>query len=88
MSCFTTTIGKIGPQIAVFTHMRQAGGHEAALRILALVIRDTAAAEAYCAAHLGPPGYVRLLDMLLAPALGAAPLLPDACHLLHSAGAA
>jgi hypothetical protein len=60
----------------------QAGGHEAALRILALVQGDVAAAEAYCAAHLGPPGYAQLLALLLD-----ARLLPEACHLLRFAGA-
>lgn len=61
---------------------QQAGGHEAALRILALLVGDVAAAEAYCAAHLGPPGYAQLLALLLD-----ARLLPEACHLLRFAGA-
>lgn len=64
----------------------QAGGHQAALRILALVLGDIAAAEAYCREHLGPAGYRQLLGMLLAPGPGAPPMLPEACHLMVAAG--
>lgn len=64
----------------------QAGGHQAALRILALVLGDIVAAEAYCLEHLGPAGYRQLLGMLLAPGPGAPPMLPEACHLMATAG--
>lgn len=46
------------------------------------MLRDVAAAEAYCAVHLGPPGFRQLLAMLLEAAM-----LPEACHLLRVAGA-
>jgi len=72
--------------ISKITLYIQAGGHQAALRILALVLGDIAAAEAYCREHLGPAGYRQLLGMLLAPGPGAPPMLPEACHLLAAAG--
>lgn len=76
----------------------QAGSHQAALRILAVVVGDVAAAEAYARTHLGPPGHHQLLDMLLRPGAGEGegagegpgegrpPMLLQACHLMHAAG--
>jgi hypothetical protein len=59
----------------------------AALRVLALVVCDIRAAEAYCKAHTGQEGYMALLDMLINPGNGRPPLYDDACHLLAAQGA-
>ncbi|BDA48080.1 Transforming growth factor-beta receptor-associated protein [Coccomyxa sp. Obi] len=61
--------------------------HKAALRILALVLGDIRLAEAYCARWAGQQGYLALLDMLLHPGDGRAPLYAEACHLLAAQGA-
>ncbi len=60
--------------------------HAAALRILALVLGDIRLAEAYCARWAGQQGYLALLDMLLHPGDGRAPLYAEACHLLAAQG--
>lgn len=43
------------------------GDHLSALRLLALVLRDIAAAEAYAIAHLPPSEYATLLQLVGAP---------------------
>ncbi|KAK9806735.1 hypothetical protein WJX72_000925 [[Myrmecia] bisecta] len=63
------------------------GDHAAALRILALVIGDLAAAEAYCGQHGGQDSYLTLLDMLLQPGDLRPPMYVEACHLLAVQGA-
>ena len=45
------------------------------------------AAEAYCAKNAGQEGYLALLDMLLRPGNGHAPMYAEACHLLAAKGA-
>ena len=45
------------------------------------------AAEAYCAQNAGQEGYLALLDMLLRPGNGQAPMYAEACHLLAAKGA-
>lgn len=65
------------------------GDDTAALRILAIELQDMAAAEQYCAEQAGKGGqasYALLLEMLLRPGQGRAPLLPQACHLLAAQG--
>ena len=64
----------------------QVGNHEAGLRILALIMGDMHAAEAYCEQHAGQPGYLALLSMLLSPGDGRSPLYVDACRLLAAQG--
>jgi len=44
------------------------GDHDAALILLALYLRDVAAAEAYARTHLPPAQHSKLLDLLLNPA--------------------
>ena len=62
------------------------GDHVAALRVLALVLGDIRAAEAFCEQHTGQAGYLALLSLLLAPGEGRAPLYTEACHLLAAQG--
>ena len=62
------------------------GDHVAALRVLALVLGDIRAAEAFCEQHTGQAGYLALLSMLLAPGEGRAPLYTEACQLLAAQG--
>ena len=66
--------------------MSQLGDHMAALRILALTLQDMDAAESYCTQHMGPPGYLTLLGMLLHPGPGQEPLFVEACRLLAAQG--
>lgn len=61
--------------------------HRAALQILALVLGDIRLAEDYCARFAGQEGHLMLLDMLLHPGDGRAPLYTEACHLLAAQGA-
>lgn len=63
------------------------GDHSAALRLLALTMADVRAAEAFCEATAGEEGYRALLDMLLRPGEGRAPLFAEACHLLANSSA-
>ena len=64
----------------------QAKQHQAALSLLALSMGDIIAAEAYCAQNAGHEGYLALLDMLLRPGNGQAPMYAEACHLLAAKG--
>jgi len=66
----------------------QLGDHGAALRVLALVLGDMRAAEAYCARWARGEGHLALLDALLRPGDGRPPLYAEACHLLAAQGAA
>lgn len=59
----------------------------AALRVLALTLRDVAAAEAYARAHLAPPQFRALLGLVLEPGPGLEPRWDDACYLLAALGA-
>lgn len=68
-------------------HLLQLGEHAAALRILALQLGDLEAAARYCRQHAGQEGYAALMDMLLAPGVGEAPRLEQACQLLTARGA-
>ncbi|KAK9839815.1 hypothetical protein WJX81_003522 [Elliptochloris bilobata] len=63
------------------------GDHGAALRVLALVLGDIRAAEAYCTRWAGGEGHLALLDALLRPGDGRPPLYAEACHLLAAQGA-
>ena len=67
-------------------YLTQLGDHGAALRVLALVLGDIRAAEAYCARWAGGEGHLALLDALLRPGDGRAPLYAEACHLLAAQG--
>lgn len=58
-----------------------------ALRVLALTLRDVAAAEAYARAHLEPPQFRALLQLVLEPGPGLEPRWDDACYLLAALGA-
>ena len=64
----------------------QANQHQAALSLLALSMGDIIAAETYCAQNAGQEGYLALLDMLLRPGSGQAPMYAEACHLLAAKG--
>ena len=65
----------------------QLGDDAASLRILAIELQDMVGAEQYCAeagarASGGQASYALLLDLLLHPGPGRAPLFAQACHLL------
>ena len=67
----------------------QAGDDTAALRILAIELRDMVGAEQYCAQQAskgGQASYALLLEMLLHPGQGRPPMLAQACHLLAAQG--
>ncbi|GAB4818896.1 hypothetical protein N2152v2_005942 [Parachlorella kessleri] len=64
----------------------QMGDHLSALRLLALTLRDIAAAEAYAIAHLPPAEYRTLLQLVLHPGPGVEPLYEDACYLVTALG--
>lgn len=63
------------------------GDHPAALRALALTLRDVGAAEAYAAARLPPGEHRLLLHLVLSPGGGEAPRWADACHVVAALGA-
>ena len=65
----------------------QMGDHLAALRLLALTLRDVGAAEAYATAHVPPSQYRELLQMVLSPGDGVEPYWEDACYLISALGA-
>ena len=54
--------------------------------MLALVLGDMRAAEAYCARWAPGEGHLALLDALLRPGDGRPPLYAEACHLLAAQG--
>jgi hypothetical protein len=58
----------------------------AALRVLAVTLRDVAAAEAYARAHLAPADYRALLHLVLEPGPGLEPRYDDACYLITALG--
>lgn len=60
--------------------------HVAALRVLALTLRDVGAAEAYAAALLPPSEHHLLLQLVLNPGGGAAPRWDDASHVVTALG--
>jgi hypothetical protein len=62
------------------------GDHVAALRLLALTLRDVAAAEAYVRAHLPPRDYPLLLHLVLEPGAGLEPRWGDAAYLIAALG--
>ena len=64
----------------------QMGDHLSALRLLALTLRDIAAAEAYATAHLPAAEYRTLLQLVLHPGPGVEPLYEDACDLITALG--
>jgi len=62
---------------------RRLGDHGAALRLLALRLRDVGAAVEYCRRHAGPGGWVTLLEALVRPPPGAAPDYAAACRVVE-----
>ncbi len=69
------------------TYRCQLGDHLAALRLLAVTLRDLRGAEVYCRDHAGVDGYSDLLAMVLRPGDGASPRYTEACHVISVAGA-
>ena len=59
----------------------------AALRVLALTLRDVAAAEAYARAFLPPAEHRVLLALVLDPGPGLQPMWEDAAYLVATLGA-
>ncbi|KAJ7540755.1 hypothetical protein O6H91_10G029200 [Diphasiastrum complanatum] len=66
---------------------KKRGDEIPALRILALKLEDSEAAEKYCAELGRPNAYMQLLDMYLKPGEGKDPMYGPAVRLLHSHGA-
>ena len=85
-SSVTATLTRLPPLLLSLLLPPQAGDHMAALRVLALTLRDVAAAEAYARAHLSPPDYRALLQLVLHPGPGLEPLWDDACYLIAALG--
>ncbi|XP_021294682.1 transforming growth factor-beta receptor-associated protein 1 [Herrania umbratica] len=65
---------------------RKLGQETLVLRILALKLEDSEAAEQYCAEIGRPDAYMQLLDMYLDPQDGKEPMFKAAVRLLHNHG--
>ncbi|XP_021903409.1 transforming growth factor-beta receptor-associated protein 1 isoform X2 [Carica papaya] len=65
---------------------RKLGQETLVLRILALKLEDSEAAEQYCAEIGRPDAYMQLLDMYLDPQNGKDPMFKAAVYLLHNHG--